>query len=275
MDLRQLLVRSPASAASQPFAAIVRAVVSRLILAGQSVPPVFCYNSILGDWRWSMVENLLAMMQQQMVEIIGAHAFHAREHIGKDAIDPRILEAMARIPRHEFVPVELAAYAYADQPLPIGYNKTISQPFIVALMTDLLDVPANGTVLEVGTGLGYHAAVLASLGAHVYTVEIIEELAAEASKRLKALSLANISMKIGNGEYGWPEHAPFDRIMVCAASELIPGALLGQLKAGGRMVVPTGVAEAQVLSLVEKSESGRISVKEIMPVRFAPLETAN
>jgi protein-L-isoaspartate(D-aspartate) O-methyltransferase len=222
-----------------------------------------------------MVESLLAMMQQQMVEIIGAHAFHAREQIGKDAIDSRILEAMGRVPRHEFVPVELAAYAYADQPLPIGYDKTISQPFIVALMTDLLAVPAEGTVLEVGTGLGYHAAVLASLGAHVYTVEIIEELAAQASKRLNALGLSNISLKVGNGEYGWPEHAPFDRILVCAASELVPGALLGQLKAGGRMVVPTGRAESQVLSLVEKSGTGRIRVREIMPVRFAALETAN
>jgi protein-L-isoaspartate(D-aspartate) O-methyltransferase len=222
-----------------------------------------------------MVENLLTTMQQQMVEIIGAHAFHAREHIGKDAIDSRILEAMGRVPRHEFVPVELAPYAYADQPLPIGYNKTISQPFIVALMTDLLSVPAESTVLEVGTGLGYHAAVLASLGAHVYTVEIIEELAAQASKRFKALGLVDVSMKIGNGEYGWPEHAPFDRILVCAASELVPGALLGQLKAGGRMVVPTGVADSQVLSLVEKSGTGRISVREIMPVRFAALETAN
>jgi protein-L-isoaspartate(D-aspartate) O-methyltransferase len=222
-----------------------------------------------------MVESLLAIMQQQMIEIIGAHAFHARDHIGKDAIDSRILEAMGRVPRHEFVPVEIAPYAYADQPLPIGYDKTISQPFIVALMTDLLAVPPEGTVLEIGTGLGYHAAVLASLGAHVYTVEIIEELATQASKRLKALGLSNISMKVGNGEYGWPEHAPFDRILVCAASELVPGALLGQLRAGGRMVVPTGAAESQVLSLVEKSGAGRISVKEIMPVRFAALETAN
>jgi protein-L-isoaspartate(D-aspartate) O-methyltransferase len=222
-----------------------------------------------------MGENLLMMMQQQMVEIIGAHAFHAREHIGKETIETRILEAMARVPRHEFVPVELAAYAYADQPLPIGYNKTISQPFIVALMTDLLDVPSAGTVLEVGTGLGYHAAVLASLGARVYTVEIIEELAVQAGKRLRGQGFSDVSMKVGNGEYGWPEHAPFDRILVCAASELVPPALLSQLKPGGRMVVPTGVAEAQVLSLVEKSATGRISVKEIMPVRFAVLETAN
>jgi protein-L-isoaspartate(D-aspartate) O-methyltransferase len=222
-----------------------------------------------------MVENLLTAMQRQMVDIIGAHAFHAREHIGKEQLDPRILEAMARVPRHEFVPVELVAYAYADQPLPIGYEKTISQPFIVALMTDLLDVQPGASVLEVGTGLGYHAAILAALTARVFTVEIIEELATQAGRRLKALGLSEVAMKIGNGEYGWPEHAPFDRILVCAASELIPPALLGQLKPGGRMVIPTGVADAQVLTLVEKAAGGRIAVREIMPVRFAAMETAN
>jgi protein-L-isoaspartate(D-aspartate) O-methyltransferase len=222
-----------------------------------------------------MTENVLALMQQQMVEIILLHAFHAREHIGKQELDPRILETMGQVPRHEFVPPELVAYAYADQPLPIGYNKTTSQPFIVALMTDLLEVQRENRVLEIGTGLGYHAAVLAALGANVFTVEIIEELATQASRKLKALGYTDVSMKIGNGEYGWPEHAPFDRILVCAASELIPAPLLSQLKPGGRMVVPTGVAEAQVLTLVEKSEAGRIRVREIMPVRFALLETAS
>jgi len=222
-----------------------------------------------------MTENVLEMMQRQMVEIIGLHAFHAREHLGKDEIDSRILDTMGRVPRHEFVPPELVAYAYADQPLPIGYNKTTSQPFIVALMTDLLAVQPEDRVLEVGTGLGYHAAVLATLGAQVFTVEIIEELATQASRKLKGLGFSAVSMKIGNGEYGWPEHGPFDRILVCAASELIPAPLLSQLKPGGRMVVPTGVAEAQVLTLVEKSDTGRIRVREIMPVRFALLETAS
>jgi protein-L-isoaspartate(D-aspartate) O-methyltransferase len=221
-----------------------------------------------------MNDNLLSAMQQQMVEIIGAHAVHAREHIGKEAIAPRILEAMGCVPRHEFVPVELVAYAYSDQPLPIGYSKTISQPFIVALMTDLLDIQPEDTVLEVGTGLGYHAAILASLAARVYTVEIVEELAAIAKRKLAALGFNEISLKVGNGEFGWPEHAPFDRIVVCAASELIPAVLLQQLKPGGRMVVPTGIADAQVLTLVEKSPQGKISLREIMPVRFALLETA-
>ncbi|MBK8212084.1 MAG: protein-L-isoaspartate(D-aspartate) O-methyltransferase [Rhodospirillales bacterium] len=219
--------------------------------------------------------DLLAAMRQQMVEIIGVHAEHARDHTGKEVIAPRILEAMGCVPRHEFVPAELVAYAYSDQPLPIGYSKTISQPFIVALMTDLLDIQPESTVLEVGTGLGYHAAVLASLAARVYSIEIIEELAASARRNLSTQGFSSVALKIGNGQYGWPEHAPFDRVLVCAASELIPGVLLQQLKAGGRMVVPTGVADAQVLTLVEKSEAGRISVREIMPVRFALLETGN
>ncbi|HYN38843.1 MAG TPA: protein-L-isoaspartate(D-aspartate) O-methyltransferase [Rhodospirillales bacterium] len=222
-----------------------------------------------------MNDNLLTAMQQQMVEIIGAHAAHAREQIGKETIAPRILEAMSVVPRHEFVPVELVAYAYSDQPLPIGYSKTISQPFIVALMTDLLDIQEQDVVLEVGTGLGYHAAILASLAARVYSVEIIEELAAVARRKLAGLGYSGVALKVGNGEFGWPEHAPFDRILVCAASELIPGVLLQQLKPGGRMVVPTGVADAQVLTLVEKSAMGKIAVREIMPVRFALLETNN
>lgn len=222
-----------------------------------------------------MNDSLLAVMRQQMVEIIGLHAAHARDQLGKETIAPRILEAMGCVPRHEFVPVELVAYAYSDQPLPIGYSKTISQPFIVALMTDLLDIQPDHKVLEVGTGLGYHAAILASLASRVYSIEVIEELAAAARRKLATLGYSQVALKVGNGEFGWPEHAPFDRILVCAASELIPGVLLQQLKPGGRMVVPTGVAEAQVLTLVEKSPEGRIAIKEIMPVRFAVLETAN
>ena len=220
-----------------------------------------------------MTDNLLALMQQQMVEIIGAHAQQARDHTGRDVIAPRILEAMASVPRHEFVPVELVAYAYSDQPLPIGHSKTISQPFIVALMTDLLEIQEHDTVLEVGTGLGYHAAILASLAERIYSIEIIEELAAVARRKLGTLGFFTVALKVGNGEFGWPEHAPFDRILVCAASELVPHVLLHQLKPGGRMVVPTGMAQAQVLTVVEKSLAGRISVKEVMPVRFALLET--
>ncbi len=221
-----------------------------------------------------MAGNLLSAMQQQMVEIIADHAFLAREQIGKDELDARVIAVMEKVPRHEFVPVELVPYAYADQPLPIGYDKTISQPFMIALMTDLLAVEPGDSVLEIGTGLGYHTAILAALAGRVYTVEIVEELAEQAHKRLAPYGYTNIVARIGSGESGWPEHAPFDRILVCAGVELIPPSLLMQLKPGGRMVVPTGIADEQVLTLVEKGSDGRLRVRETIPVRFALLETA-
>ncbi len=222
-----------------------------------------------------MFDRMLTLMLDQMVQVIAAHALYAREQLGKDSLDEKVLRAMGRIPRHEFVPAELVAYAYADQPLPIGCDKTISQPFIVALITDLLDIQPGDKVLEVGTGLGYHAAILAELAQQVYSIEIIDELAVQAKRRLGLLGYGNIAIRTGNGEYGWPEHAPYDKIVVCAASELLPAALIGQLKRGGRMVVPSGLADAQTLMLVEKTAEGRIKTREVLPVRFAVLETAD
>jgi len=222
-----------------------------------------------------MNDTLVAMLREEMVQMIAAHAMYAREQIGKERFDERVMVAMAKVPRHDFVPIELAPFAYADQPLPIGYDKTISQPFIVALMTDLLEIGPEHRVLEIGTGLGYHTAVLAELAAEVYSVEIVEELAEQARNRLAPLGRDNIVLRIGNGEHGWPEHAPFDRIVVCAASELIPHGMISQLKSGGRMVVPTGLPDAQTLMVVERTADGRTSTQEILPVRFALLETAN
>ena len=222
-----------------------------------------------------MNDTLVAMLREEMVQMIAAHAMYAREQIGKERFDERVMVAMAKVPRHDFVPIELAPFAYADQPLPIGYDKTISQPFIVALMTDLLEIGPEHRVLEIGTGLGYHTAVLAELAAEVYSVEIVEELAEQARNRLAPLGRDNIVLRIGNGEHGWPEHAPFDRIVVCAASELIPHGMISQLKPGGRMVVPTGLPDAQTLMVVERTADGRTSTQEILPVRFALLETAN
>lgn len=221
-----------------------------------------------------MSNDALTQLQQQMIEVIAAHAVLARDQIGKDTLDVRVLRAMARVPRHQFVPVEFTPYAYADHPLPIGFDKTMSQPFIIALMTDLLEVRASDSVLEIGTGLGYHAAILAELASEVYTVEIVEELARQAERRLDSLGYANIQGRVGNGEYGWPQNAPFDKILVCAASELIPAQLIGQLKAGGRMIVPTGMPDSQSLLLVQKTLENRIKTKEILPVRFALMETA-
>ncbi len=222
-----------------------------------------------------MSDDLLSLLQQQMVDVIAAHAQLVSAQIGKEKLDERVLAVMRRIPRHGFVPVELAPYAYADQPLPIGFDKTISQPFIVALMTDLLDVKADHRVLEVGTGLGYHTVILAELANDVFTVEIVEELGEKARKRFDSLGLGNVEARIGNGENGWPEHAPFDRILVCAASELIPAMLLKQLAPGGKMVVPTGMPDSQNLMFVEKNEAGKVCTRDVLPVRFALLESAH
>jgi protein-L-isoaspartate(D-aspartate) O-methyltransferase len=211
-------------------------------------------------------------LRRQMIAVIAAETVFLTGELGKASLDRRVLEVMGRVPRHEFVPAELRAYAYANTPLPIGFEKTISQPFIVALMTDLLALRAEDRVLEIGTGLGYQAAILSPLARTVYSVEIIDELAAQAKKRLAAQGCANVELRLGNGFHGWPEHAPFDKIIVTAGTDLVPPPLLYQLKPGGRMVIPTGLADSQQLTLVEKNADGRIKTKEFLRVRFALLE---
>ena len=212
------------------------------------------------------------VLRQHMLVEISAGIFHLRNSIGKAALDERVMTAMGRIPRHEFVPMELQQYAYANIPLPIGFDKTISQPFIVALMTDLLDLGADDNVLEIGTGLGYQSAILAQLARKVYSIEIIEELGQQAQQRLRREGCTNVEFKIANGYHGWSEHAPFDKIIVTAAPDLIPPPLIHQLRAGGKMVIPAGLADAQQLMLVEKHGNGRVTTKEILPVRFSELE---
>lgn len=212
-------------------------------------------------------------LREQMLEEIAAHTRFVAAHIGRLEISPAVIAALARVPRHEFVPAELQLYAYADTPLPIGYDKTISQPFIVALMTDLLELSPEHRVLEIGTGLGYHAAVLAELAGEVYTVEIVEELHVQAARRLRAHGYDNVVTHLGDGSRGWPEHAPYDRILVAAAPDLIPPALLTQLKPGGRMVLPAGLPDSQKLMVVDKREDGSISTRETLAVRFSVLES--
>jgi len=211
-------------------------------------------------------------LRAQMLEEIAAHARLAATQTGRPALDAAVMAALAGVPRHEFVPVELQMYAYADTPLPIGYDKTVSQPFIVALMTDLLRVGPTDRVLEIGTGLGYHAAVLAGLSEQVYSVEIIEELAVQAARRLRAHGCARVVTATLDGSRGWAEHAPYDRILVTAAPDLIPPALLAQLRPGGRMVIPAGLADSQKLMVVDKDAGGALSTREVLPVRFAALE---
>jgi protein-L-isoaspartate(D-aspartate) O-methyltransferase len=209
--------------------------------------------------------------RREMVEQIARHTQLAGHEIGRAVLSEKVMEAMQSTPRHEFVPVELRAFAYTDSPLPIGYDKTISQPFMVALMTDLLDLRADDRVLDVGTGLGYQAAILATLAEHVYSVEILDELAESATRRLAEQGAINVEVRVGDGSKGWPEHAPFDKILVAAAPHLIPTPLLTQLNPGGRMVIPAGIEDAQQIMLVEKNDKGQLSVEEILPVRFSSL----
>jgi protein-L-isoaspartate(D-aspartate) O-methyltransferase len=220
-----------------------------------------------------MDERHLAVFRRHMVEVVDVHFDLSGEEIGTDVLEERVREAMLQVPRHLFVPVQLAAVAYHDGPLPIGFDKTISQPFIGALMLDLLEIEPGHRVLEVGTGLGYQAALMAELGARVWSVEIVEEFASEAGVRLLAAGYANVAVRIGDGSRGWTEHAPFDRILVTAAAPSPPEALLDQLAPGGRMVIPLGGKDVQQLSVVEKDSAGAAAVREVIPVRFTQLET--
>jgi len=212
------------------------------------------------------------LMRQQMIAEIVADAVFLTAQLGKSSFASPVIEAMGKIPRHEFVPLELQAYAYINSPLPVGYGKTVSQPFIIALMTDLLEPRPGDVVLEVGAGVGYQAAVLSGLVKQVYSIEIIEELALDTRRRLQRLGYRNIEVGVGNGYYGWPEHAPFDKIIVTAAPDLIPPPLIAQLKPGGKMVIPTGIPDKQQLVFLEKTKTGKLSTREVLPVRFSELE---
>ena len=186
--------------------------------------------------------------------------------------DSRVLEAMARVPRHGFVPADYRALAYNDAPLPIGLDQTISQPYIVALMTELVQTEPDDRLLEVGTGSGYQAAVAAELVAEVYSIEIIPELARSARVRLERLGILNVSVREGDGYLGWPEFSPFDGILVTAGAEEIPQPLIAQLKPGARMVIPVGEpASIQILKVIEKLPGGGVDIRDIIPVRFVPL----
>ena len=195
--------------------------------------------------------------------------------IARGIKDERVLAAMRHVAREEFVPPGLRHQAYADEPLPIGYGQTISQPFIVAYMTEALEPQPGQKVLEVGTGSGYQAAVLAELVGEVYSIELLPELAKEAAGRLERLGYKNVKVKAGDGYLGWPEAGPFDAIMVTCGAKHVPGPLFEQLKPGGRMVIPVGaVADGQALLLVTKGPKGERVERELLPVRFVPLRRA-
>jgi protein-L-isoaspartate(D-aspartate) O-methyltransferase len=222
------------------------------------VTPVPAQGDDFADERRTLVTEL---------EADGAFVGNAREEFSAD-----VLDAINTVPRHELVPDRQVRYAYRNRPLPIGYGQTISQPYIVALMTDLLEPEADDVVLEVGTGSGYQAAVLAELVKTVYSIEIIEPLAERAAADLERLGYTNVVTRLGDGYYGWPEHAPFDGIVVTAAASHVPPPLVEQLKPGGRIVIPVGSAfMTQQLLLVEKTADGKVVTRQIGAVRFVPL----
>jgi protein-L-isoaspartate(D-aspartate) O-methyltransferase len=221
-----------------------------------------------------MDEDHLAILRRHMVEVVALYFDLMSDEIGKDRVNERVTAAMMRVRRHLFVPSSLAAVAYQDTPLPIGFDKTVSQPFICALMTDLLDPRSQESVLEIGTGLGYQAAVLAELAGQVWTIEVVEEFASHAEARMRQLGHDNVAVKVGDGTKGWAEHAPFDKIMVTAAADKVPQSLIDQLRPGGRLVMPIGQEEAQVLTVVDKTAEGKTDSRAIIPVRFSSLETA-
>ena len=200
-----------------------------------------------------------------------------REQIeARGVSDPVVLEAMRSVPRHEFVPAQYWDLAYADRPLPIGLGQTISQPYIVALMTELLEPEPADRILEVGTGSGYQAAVAAHIVDRVYSIELLPELAASAADRLERLAITNVEVRAGDGYLGWPEHAPFDGILVTAGAEHVPPPLVEQLAPGARMIIPVDASpEGQVLQVIEKRADGSIDVQEVAPVRFVPLLRGN
>lgn len=212
-----------------------------------------------------------------MPAVLGAADFQdARERMVREQIEARgirglaVLEVLRKAPRHLFVPASLQTEAYGDHPLSIGHGQTISQPYIVALMTELMDVRKTGRVLEIGTGSGYQAAVLSTLAKEVYTIEIVPELARESAAVLKLLGYSNVIPRQGDGYQGWPDHAPFDRIMLTAAPAEIPKALVDQLAAGGKLVAPEGVGKQKIVVLKKRAD-GSLSRKESIPVRFVPM----
>jgi len=209
----------------------------------------------------------------EMVRVLQVEAMMVSPETGIAEIDPEVLDAMRRVPRHAFVPAPLEAYAYRNHPLPVGHEQNIAAPLLVALMTHLIEPGPDDVVFETGTGAGYHAAVLSELVAEVYSVEVVEPLAARATRLLKEMGYDNVLVRAGDGYYGWDEHAPYDAMIIKEAIDHVPSTLLAQLKPGGRMVIPVGPERGpQHLTVVTKEADGRVRERRVLPVRFSPLQ---
>ncbi len=234
------------------------------ILAGLVVQLVLLSSGLV-------VADEYTLQRQQLIADIEDDVERTAKYINKKSFNKRVMQSMDTVPRHEFVPAHLRSRAYENRPLPIGYGQTISQPYIVALMTDLLQPQPEQRVLEIGTGSGYQAAVLSQLVESVYSIEIIEELGKSSTQLLSRIGYDNIKTRIADGYNGWLEHAPFDSIIVTAAISHIPPPLVQQLKNGGRMVIPVGTRfQTQYLTLVEKDLQGTVTTRQVLPVSFVP-----
>ena len=220
----------------------------------------------------AIAEDTYMQRRQELINVIKADVVMTQHFLEKRELDEKVLDAMRKVPRHEFVPDDQRSYAYENRPLSIGYGQTISQPYIVAIMTDLLNPKKSDRVLEIGTGSAYQAAVLSELVGSVFTIEIIEELGRQAAERLQRLGYDNVRTRIGDGYYGWESEAPFDAIIVTAASSHIPPPLIKQLKPGGRMIIPVGSRfMVQHLLLVTKDQTNKVTTRQMLPVSFVPL----
>lgn len=227
---------------------------------------IYLFSMHINAKQWDfkqMRNNMIAEIEQDLRLTQYSH--------GLPSFSPMLINALNNVPRHEFVPENMIKQAYDNHPLPIGHGQTISQPFIVALMTELLNLTDQSTVLEIGTGSGYQAAILGQMAKHVYTIEIIEPLAQQAIQLFNKLGYRNIFVRAGDGYQGWPEHAPYDAIIVTAAPEKIPPQLSEQLKPGGKIVIPVGAQyQSQQLLLIEKDNNGKLHETTILPVSFVP-----
>jgi len=229
--------------------------------------PLLLFSSVV-----LTAEDDYSRQRGEMTRVIEADVVATSIYLDKKALDPRVMQAMNTVPRHALVPTSYRSKAYLNRPLPIGYGQTISQPYIVAIMTDLLNPQPEHNVLEVGTGSGYQAAILSRLVQQVYTIEIIEELGMRATKDIAELGYDNIQVRISDGYYGWEQHAPFDGIVVTAAASHVPPPLIQQLKPGGRMIIPVGSSFlTQQLLIIIKDNEGSVTTRQILPVRFVPL----
>lgn len=219
-----------------------------------------------------IAEDMFRQQRHALVDTIKYDVLRTSDFLNQESLDDRVLDALRKVPRHEFVPDDQRPYAYQNRPLPIGYGQTISQPYIVAVMTDLLKLKKTDRTLEIGTGSGYQAAILAELADSVYSIEIIEPLAKQAATNLKRAGYHAVHTRTGDGYYGWEEAAPFDGIVVTAVASHIPPPLIKQLKSGGRMIIPVGAPfMTQYLVLVTKDTDEKVTTRQILPVSFVPL----